>query len=115
MSGAFSEVKLFQVKPEKTDEFEKLVEQLQSEQKARPGCTLIRYLKRFYLLDDNQRPRQITKIVKCVKYYSYWEFDCEENYASAIQWFINTHFKTLNKLLIMPFDINCGNTVAGAI
>ncbi len=115
MGETFSEVKLFQVKPEKTDEFEKVVGQIQSEQKARPGCTSIRYLKRFYLLDANQRPRPITKIVKCVKYFSYWEFDSEENYADAIQWFINTHFKTLNKLLIMPFDINCGYVVAAGL
>lgn len=111
MAGTFSEVKVFQVKPDKLDEFEKLIVQIQSEQEARPGCLSIRYIKRFYVLDDMLKPRQLKRIVKCVKYYSYWEFDSEENYASAIRWFINTYFKALNKVLIMPFDINCGNVL----
>mgnify|MGYP003835899637 CR=1 FL=1 len=113
MDGTFSEVKLFQVKPDSVDAFERLIAQIRSEQKARPGCLAIRYIKRFYVLDDTQRPRQLTRIVKCVRYYSYWEFDSEDSYADAIQWFISTYFKPLNKLLIMPFDINCGYALEG--
>jgi len=111
MAGTFSEVKLFQVKPDKVDEFEKFIMQIQSEQKARPGCLHIRYIKRFYVLDDTQKPRRLTRVVKCVRYYSYWEFNCEESYGAATQWFIGTYFKPLNRLLIMPFDINCGYTL----
>ena len=111
MDGTFSEVKLFQVKPDKLAEFEKLISQIQSEQKSQPGCLYIRYMKRFYVLDE-LKPRQLTRIVKCVKYLSYWEFDSEENYAAAIRWFFDAHSKALFKLLIMPFDIYCGNAIA---
>jgi hypothetical protein len=34
----FSEIKLFQVKPDRLDEFEKLIVQIAGEQKARPSA-----------------------------------------------------------------------------
>ena len=49
--------------------------------------------------------------MKCVKYYSYWEFDTIENYGKAIQWFFIDYGKAVQKLLIMPFDIDCGYTL----
>jgi hypothetical protein len=112
--GTFSEVKLFQVKPEKTAAFETLVATVQAAQKARPGCLDIKYMKRFYVFDDiNEPPRQLTKIVKCVKYFSYWQFQSMEEYACSTKWFFDRFGKEIMKLLIMPFDINCGETLDG--
>ena len=56
-------------------------------------------------------PRELTKIVKCVKYYSYWEFDTKENYGKAIKFFFENYNKDLQKMLIAPFDINLGYSV----
>jgi hypothetical protein len=114
MSNSFSEVKLFQVKSDKLDEFESLVTSIANEQKKQPGAITIRYMKRFFILDRlelGSSPRELTKIVKCVKYYSYWEFDNKENYEKANGWFFANHGKDIQKLLIMPFDINCGNSI----
>lgn len=112
MANTFSEVKLFQVKPDKLDDFEKLIAVVVQEQKQQPGCIGIKYMKRFYIFDDiKDRPRELTKIVKCVKYYSYWEFDALENYSNATHWLFNTYSKEIFKLLIMPFDINCGYSI----
>ena len=112
MKGSFSEVKLFQVKPEKLEEFEALIARVAEEQKQQPGCMDIKYVKRFFIFDEiGKPPRELTKIVKCVKYFSYWEFDSMENYAKATQWLFANHVKQIDKLLIMPFDINCGNSV----
>lgn len=112
MKNAFSEVKLFQVKPDKLDEFENLIVQVAKAQELQTGCQSIKYLKRFYIFDDiKEQPRELSKIVKCVKYYSYWEFDTLENYSNATHWFFKTHSKEIFKLLIMPFDINCGNSI----
>lgn len=58
MENTFCEVKLFQVKPDKTEEF------------------------------DNM-----------------------ENYANATHWLFEKYSKEIFKLLIMPFDINCGKSV----
>ncbi len=74
MKKTFIEMKLFQVKPDRLEQFE-------------------------------------AKIVKCVKYYSFWEFDTKENYGKAIKVFFDNYNKELQKLLIAPFDINLGYSV----
>ena len=114
MKEGFSEVKLFQVKPDKIDEFEKLIASISNEQKHQNGCIDIRYMKRFYTVDgieNGKPPRELTKIVKCVKYFSYWGFDNIENYGKAVEWFFTNHMKQIQKLLIVPFDINCGYSI----
>lgn len=114
MKDSFSEVKLFQVKPDKLDEFETLITKIADEQKQQQGCLDIKYVKRFYTIDGvklGDPPRELTKIVKCVKYFFYWEFDNKENYGKATEWFFKNYFKDLQKLLIMPFDIHCGYSI----
>ena len=111
MKDSFAEIKLFQVKPEKTEQFETLVKRMSAEQAKWEGCVSIRYLKRFYTIDGielGNPPRELAKVVKCVKYYSYWEFDSKENYGKAIKIFFDCYNKDLQKLLIAPFDINLG-------
>jgi len=34
-----------------------------------------------------------------------------ENYGKATKWFFETYLKDIQKLLIAPFDINCGNSL----
>ena len=110
----FSEVKLFQVRPDKLAEFEALVAIMADEQRQQKGCLDIKYVKRFYTIDGVEAggpPRELTKIVKCVKYFSYWEFDNKESYGKATQWFFANYLKAVQRLLIAPFDINCGDSV----
>jgi hypothetical protein len=114
MKNSFSEVKIFQVKPDKQADFETLITTIADEQKKQNGCIDIKYVKRFYTIDgieNGNPPRELTKIVKCVKYFSYWEFNNKENYGKANGWFFNEYGKQVMKLLIMPFDINCGNSI----
>ena len=114
MEKGFSEVKLFQVKPDKLEEFEALIISIAKKQKKQNGCKSIKYVKRFYTIDgieNGEPPRELTKIIKCVKYFSYWEFDTIENYGKANGWFFEVFEKQIQKLLIMPFDINCGNSI----
>lgn len=118
MQKTFSEIKLFQVKPEKLELFEAIADIISKEQRKQQrkqqGCIAIKYMKRFYTIDGielGEAPRELTKIVKCVKYYSFWEFDSKENYGKATKWFFETYLKDIQKLLIAPFDINCGNSL----
>ena len=109
---AFSEIKLFQVKPDKLEEFEKFIKDISQEQKTRSGCIGLKCFKRFYILDKIPGPpRELTKIVKCVKYFSYWEFTNIEKYTEANNWFFQCYSKQIFKLLIMPFDINLAETL----
>ena len=114
MEKSFVEVKLFQVRPDKLEQFEAIVSEMSAVQKKCEGCLSIKYFKRFYTIDGielGEPPRELTKIVKCVKYYSYWEFDTKENYGKAIKLFFDNYMKALQKLLISPFDINLGYSV----
>ena len=111
MDKSFVEMKLFQVKPDKLEQFESIAEEMIKKQKECDGCISIKYFKRFYTIDGielGEAPRELTKIVKCVKYYSYWEFDTKENYGKAIKLFFDNYMKELQRLLIAPFDINLG-------
>ncbi len=111
MDKSFVEIKLFQVKPDKLEEFESIVEEMKNVQNECTGCISIKYFKRFYTIDGielGEAPRELTKVVKCVKYYSYWEFDTKENYGKAIKLFFQNYMKKLQKILIAPFDISLG-------
>ena len=110
----FIEIKLFQVKPDKLDQFEVKIEEMIENQLKCEGCISLKYFKRFYTIDGielGEPPRELTKIVKCVKYYSCWEFDTKENYGKAIKIFFDNYNKDLQKFLIAPFDINLGYSV----
>ncbi len=114
MMKSFAEIKLFQVKPDKTEQFEAMAERMSADQAKWEGCISIKYIKRFYTIDGiepGSPPRELTKIVRCVKYYSYWEFDTKENYGKAIKLFFDCYRKDLQKLLISPFDISSGYTL----
>jgi len=114
MEKTFIEMKLFQGKPERLEQFETMIEEMSANQLKCEGCISLKYFKRFYTIDRielGEPPRELTKIVKCVKYYSYWEFDTKENYGKAIKFFFESYNKDLQKLLIAPFDINMGYSV----
>ncbi len=114
MHNSFSQSLLFQVKPDKLEEFEILIANIKPLQEKLNGAISIKYFKRFYTFDkveSGNPPRELTKIVKCVKYYSYFEFDTIENCGLATSWFFDNYAKEISKLLIMPFDINSGYTV----
>lgn len=109
---AFSGVFLFQVRPDRIEQFEVLAREMRPEQEKRPGCRAVRYVKRFYMFDRiGELPRPLTKIVKCVKYYCYWEFDTVEEYGAAVAWLFAQYEKRVMPLLIMPFDINSGEVI----
>lgn len=108
--ACFSEVKLYSVKPDKVAEFEALMRDIQKMQAIRPGCEGISVIKRFYTYDDgvDKPPRELTRVVKCVKYLATWRFSSKEAYHDATQWFFAEYGKSVMKLLIAPFDIYCG-------
>lgn len=114
MNAPFVEMITFQVKPDRIAEFEDYVKALKAGQAEQPGCVGVRYFKRFYTFDGvetGEPPRELTRIVKCVKYYAYWEFDSIESCGKANGWLFENHLKSVSKLLIMPFELNSGYSV----
>lgn len=73
MANTFTQVLRFQVKPDRLEDFEALMKGIRAEQEKLPGLICAKYMKRFYTFDgipSGEKPRELTKIVKCVKYYA---------------------------------------------
>lgn len=65
----FTEICIYQVKPQKVDEFEALMSEAKAFLEKQPGLLLLRFVKREYHIDMEQikeglPPLKITRIVK---------------------------------------------------
>ena len=108
----FSEIKVFRVKPDRVDDFNELIGKMKSFQANCEGCLMIKYQARNYVFDHiNSPPRPIKRVIKCVTYYSYWEFKTIEQYAAAQIDFFKQFESKIRKDLIAPFDIHCGESI----
>ena len=50
MDKSFVEIKLFQVKPDKLEQFETIIEKMMKNQSECARCISIKYFKRFYTI-----------------------------------------------------------------
>lgn len=105
----FTEICIYQVKPQKVEEFETLMLEAKHFLKRQNGLLFLRLIKRGYHIDMEQikeglPPLKITRIVKSVKYMLYWEFDTKENYGLAQQNFYESYWKSIERCLIVPHD-----------
>ncbi len=112
----FSETCIYQVKPHKTEEFESLMRKVKSYFSDNDGPTLFRLAKREYRIDMEQikeglPPLEITRIVKCVKYTLYWEFDTKDSYGKAEKRLYESYWKDIERCLIAPHDKYLGYTL----
>lgn len=105
----FTEICIYQVKPQKVDEFEALMLEVKSFLEKQKGLLLLRFVKRGYHIDMEQikeglPPPKITRIVKSVKYMLYWEFDTKESYGAAQKNLYESYWKSIEKCLVVPHD-----------
>lgn len=112
----FTEICIYQVKPQRVDEFETLMLEAKNFLEEQKGVLLIRLIKREYHIDMKQikerlPPPKITRIVKCVKYILYWEFDTEENYGLAQKNLYGSYWRDIEKCLIVPHDKYLGKGI----
>lgn len=107
---AFSEVCIYQVKPDKVEEFETIMKDAVPWMERLDGVLLLRFVKRthnindFSLVKEGLPPHKITRIVKSVRYMLYWEFDSIENYGLAQKILYESIWKAIDKCLLMPHD-----------
>lgn len=106
---SFTEICIYQVKPQKIEEFESLMIEVKKFLEKQEGVLLFRFVKRGYHIDMKQikeglPPLQITRIVKSIKYILYWEFDTKENYGIAQKNLYNSYWKAIERCLIVPHD-----------
>ena len=112
----FTEICIYQVKPQKVEEFEALMLEAKSFLEKQEGLIMLRLIKRGYHIDMEQikeglPPLEITRIVKSVKYMLYWEFDTKESYGIAQKNLYNSYWKNIEKCLIVPHDKYLGEQV----
>lgn len=105
----FAEICIYQVKPQKVEEFEKLMLEVKSFLEKQEGLLLLRLIKRGYRIDMEQikeglSPLEITRVVKSVKYMLYWEFDTKESYGMAQKSLYDSYWKSIEKCLVVPHD-----------
>lgn len=112
----FSEVCIYQVKPQKAEEFEALMLEAKSFLEKQEGLLLLRLMKRGYRIDMEQireglPPSEIKRIVKSVKYVLYWEFDTKESYGAAQKNLYDSYWKPIEKCLVVPHDKYLGEVL----
>jgi hypothetical protein len=112
----FTEICIYQVKPQKTEEFEALMLEAKSLLEKQEGLRLLRLVKRGHRIDMEQireglPPLEIKRIVKSVKYMLYWEFDSKESYGAAQKNLYDSYWKPIEKCLIVPHDKYLGEAV----
>lgn len=105
----FTEICIYQVKPQKVEEFEEIMNEVKFFLEKQDGLLLLRFNKREYHIDMDQikeglPPKKITRIIKSVKYMLYWEFDTKESYGVAQKNLYDSYWKSIEKCLIMPHD-----------
>ena len=112
----FTEVCIYQVKPQKAEEFETLMRDARSLLEKQEGLLLLRLVRRGYHIDMEQikeglPPLALTRVVKSVKYLLYWEFDTKESYGAAQKNLYETYWKSIEKCLVVPHDKYLGECV----
>ncbi len=114
---SFSEISIYQVKPDKTNEFEAIMKDAVQMMKVIDGCQSLRLIQRTHYIKDMEtikeglQPDKLTRIVKCVRYALYWEFNTDKNYGKAQKQLYETHWKAIEKCLIVPHDKILGEVI----
>lgn len=107
---AFSEISVYQVKPDRTEDFEAVMSEASVMMKEAEGCWLFRLMRRTHQIKamdtirQGLHPDRITRVVKCVRYALYWEFDSAESFGKAEKMLYESHWKAIERCLIVPHD-----------
>lgn len=107
---SFSEICIYQVKPDKVEESEALMEDAVKFMAQIKGVLLLRFIKRthnineFSSIKEGLPPNRLTRIIKSVRYVLYREFDHEKNYGIAQRSLYESYWKSIEKCLLVPHD-----------
>lgn len=112
----FSEICIYQVKPDKVAEFESIMNEAKPLLEDQDGLLHLCLMKRGYRIDMDQireglPPVELTRVVKCVKYVLSWEFGTKEDYGNAQKRLYETFWKPIDKCLVQPHDKYLGEVV----
>ena len=115
--STFSEICIYEVKPDKADEFEKLIEEVAEHHKSFTGVTDVKYIKRTHRQKDfnsvkNGEPAiRLTRKPKSVTYILYWELENELIHAEATKSGLEKFYKQFNRCLTTMPKIILGERI----
>ena len=105
----FVEVCIYEVKPDKTDQFEELIQRISTHHREYPGVIDVRYMKRTHRQGDFSDVREgkpairLKRAPKSVTYVLYWELENEVVHGKATQSGLDLFYKEFTRcLLSMP-------------
>lgn len=113
----FVEVCIYEVKPEKTEEFERLLERVAVHHRDFPGVRDVRYMKRthrqggFSSVKNGEPPIRLTRTMGSVTYVLYWELDSDMNHGKATKSGLEHFFKDFRRCLVSTPKIILGERI----
>jgi len=117
MPKSFVKVCIYEVKPDKTGEFERLIEQVAKHHRGFPGVLEVRYIKRthrqgdFAAVKKGEPPIKLSRTIKSVTYVLYWELDDERAHVRATKSGLEQFFREFSRCLITPPEIILGERI----
>jgi hypothetical protein len=113
----FIEICLYEVKPDRTEEFEALIKKVSKHHSKFPGVKDVRYLKRthrpvsFGGAKRAEPAIKLTRKPQSVTYVLYWELDDAIAHAKATQSGLKHFFKEFARCLVKPPKIILGERI----
>jgi hypothetical protein len=117
MKNAFVEVCFYEVKPNRTDDFEALIEKVVRHHQDFPGVLHVRYMKRTHRPGDfnaakNGEPAiRLIRTPKSVTYVLYWELDNEITHGKATKSGLEKFYKEFTRCLVTMPKIILGERI----
>lgn len=102
----FVEVCIYEVKPDKTEEFEDLIKKVIKHHGEYPGVIDVKYMKRTHRpcsFGDAKKGKPAIKLTRKPKSYTYvlyWELDNEIAHGKATKSGLENFFKEFNRCLV---------------
>lgn len=105
-SKSFVEVCIYEVKPDRVEEFEELLERVVTHHREFPGVIDVRYVKRthrqgsFASVKKGDPPIRLTRAQKSVTYVLYWELESEVAHGQATKSGLEQFYKEFARCLV---------------
>jgi hypothetical protein len=113
----FVEVCLYEVKPDKTEQFEELIARVARHHRAFPGVIDVRYFKRthrppdFSAVKEGAPPIRLSHAPKSVTYVLYWELADAATHGQATRSGLELFYKEFSRCLVTAPRIVLGERI----
>lgn len=113
----FYEICIYEAKPTKEDEIEKLMKEVSDFYKTQKGVVTVRYIKRTHRQKDfnavkaGELPVKLTKTTDKITYVLYWELESEDTHARVSKLGIEKFYKQWARCLVTMPKIILGEVV----